>query len=54
MVNVTDNSKSDFWKKQADLDVKGLVNALSSDDKLIRRRATVALRAMGVTPAYLP
>lgn len=51
MVNVTDNAKSDFWEQQADLDVKGLVNALASDNKLIRRRATVALRAMGVTSA---
>lgn len=44
---MTDNSKSKFWQEQAELDIKGLINALSSDDKLIRRRATAAIRAMG-------
>ncbi|GAB5494441.1 MAG: hypothetical protein Phog2KO_46560 [Phototrophicaceae bacterium] len=48
---MTDNPNSDFWKQQADLDAKGLIEALASDDKLVRRRATAALGAMGVIPA---
>lgn len=43
---MTDKSKTNFWQQQAELDIKGLINALSSDDMLIRRRATAALQAM--------
>lgn len=48
---VTDKSKQDFWKMQSELDIQGLINALSSEDKLFRRRAVVALRGMNAINA---
>lgn len=44
---MTDNSNPNLPQTQAQPDIKGLITALSSEDKLIRRRATAAIRAMG-------
>lgn len=41
--------KPDIWRLQAQLNTKGLVDALSSSDLGIRRRAATALRALGAT-----
>lgn len=41
--------RPDIWRLQAQLNTKGLVDALSSTDPGIRRRAATALRALGAT-----
>jgi HEAT repeat protein len=38
--------RSNIWRLQAQLNTEGLIEALSSDDPGIRRRAAVALRAL--------
>lgn len=48
---VTDKSKQDFWKMQSELDIQGLINALSSENKLFRRRAVLALQGMNAISA---
>lgn len=48
---MTDKSKQDYWQMQPKMDTGGLIAALSSDDRLIRRRAAVALQGMTVIDA---
>lgn len=47
---VSDN-KSDIWRLQAQLDTKGLIEALTNTDPGIRKRAAIALRALDATGA---
>ncbi|MGJ3239356.1 MAG: HEAT repeat domain-containing protein [Anaerolineae bacterium] len=48
---MTDNSKPDFWQMQSNLDIQGLIDALSSDEKHFRQRAATALRSMKAVAA---
>ncbi len=48
---MADKSKPDFWQMQSELDIRGLIAALSSENNLIRRRAATALRGMNAVAA---
>lgn len=48
---MNDKFKPDIWRLQAQSDTQGLINALSSDDTGVRRRAAAALSALGAYDA---
>ena len=48
---MTDKSKPDFWQMQSEIDIGGLIAALSSEKKLIRQRAAATLRGMNAVRA---
>lgn len=43
---MSDNAKPNFWDMESELDTNGLLDALSHDDKMIRRRAATGLQTL--------
>lgn len=43
---MSDKTKPDFWDMEAELDIEGLLDALSHEDKMIRRRAATGLQSI--------
>jgi len=48
---IVNDDKQDIYQMQSELDIDGLVIALASDNKDIRRRAAAALKTIGVAQA---